>query len=272
MGMANFNKNLFVGTGGVDGINLSHFIGAVHGMEKMMGRQSNPLRDILNYCSEKYLQDALDLWYILTVVAPNAQGEIVLRGLYIGRDIACYQAACDLSLQVNFTILDKPIRRCVAYMEEAEYHGLWVGNKAIYRTRMAMADGGNLIILAPGVRRFGDDPQADTLIRRYGYKGTEATMKAMKENPELQQSLSAVAHLLHGSTDGRFTITYCPGHVSREDIEGVGFQYGDLATYSQRYDVTKLKDGWNTDEEGEFFFISKPALGLWTVKDRLDDE
>lgn len=31
MGMANFNKNLFVGVGGVEAINLSHFIGAVHG-------------------------------------------------------------------------------------------------------------------------------------------------------------------------------------------------------------------------------------------------
>jgi len=275
MGMANFNKNLFVGTGGVEAINLSHFIGAVYGMENMMGKQRNPLRDILNYASEKYLEKELDLWYILTVVAPDpnaaAGDELCVRGLYIGRDIKCYSNACDLSLKVNFTMLEKPVSRMVTYLDPDEFHSTWLGNKAIYRTRMAMADGGELIILAPGVSRFGEDERVDVLIRKYGYRGTPAVMKAMNDNQELKDSLSAVAHLIHGSSEGRFKVTYCPGHLTKAEIESVGFQYADLDEMSARYDIGKLTTGWQSDQDGEFFFIRNPALGLWAVKSRFEN-
>jgi nickel-dependent lactate racemase len=271
MGMANFNKNLFVGTGGVEAINLSHFIGAVHGMERMMGRKENPLRAILNYASEKYLESELDLWYILTVVSSDKEtGNLAIRGLYIGRDIQCYSAACDLSLKVNFTLLDEPVKRMVAYLDAEEFQSTWLGNKAIYRTRMAMADDGELIILAPGVARFGEDNLVDQLIRKYGYKGTPAVMKMMEENDELKENLSAVAHLIHGSTEGRFKVTYCPGHLSKAEVETAGFQYADLDEMSERFDVKSLKDGWNSDDDGQFFFVSNPALGLWAVKSRFE--
>ena len=235
----------------------------------MMGRKENPLRDILNYASEQYLEKELDLWYILTVVSPDATtGVLKIRGLYIGRTIDCYLAACDLSLRVNFTLLEKPVKRMVAYLDEEEFHSTWLGNKAIYRTRMAMADEGELLILAPGVERFGEDGHIDQLVRKYGYRGTPATMKAMDENEELRDNLSAVAHLIHGSSEGRFQVTYCPGHLTQEEVESAGFRYADLATMSKRFDVDKLKDGWHTDEDGEFFFISNPALGLWAVESR----
>jgi nickel-dependent lactate racemase len=251
---------------------LSFFdTGAVHGMERMMGRQNNPLRSILHYASEQFLGD-LDLWYILTVVGSDATtGKLAVRGLYIGRDIQCYSAACDLSLKVNFILLDKPVRRIVAFMDEEEYRSTWLSNKSIYRTRMAMANGGELVVLAPGLERFGEDATADSLIRKYGYKGTPTVMKMMEENLELQSNLSVVAHLIHGSTEGRFTVTYCPGHLTREEIEGAGFQYGDLKEMMKRYDVGSLHDGWNSDNDGEFFFIRKPALGLWADKYRFEN-
>jgi len=269
LGMANYNKNLFVGTGGVEAINLSHFIGAVHGMERMMGRKNNPLRDILNYASEQYLEKELDLWYMLTVVSSD-QGELKIRGLYIGQDIQCYSHACDLSLKVNFTLLEKPLKRCVVYLDPDEFHSTWLGNKAIYRTRMAMADDGELIILAPGVKQFGEDAQIDKLIRTYGYKGTPAIMKGMEEHQELQENLSAVAHLIHGSSEGRFQVTYCPGHLTKDEVETAGFQFADLKEMSTKYDTAKLKDGWNTDKDGEFFYIGNPALGLWAVQSRFE--
>ena len=275
-GMANFNKNLFVGVGGVEAINLSHFIGAVHGMERMMGRANNPLRDILNYASQHYLQNELDLWYILTVMGTNDEtGDIVVRGLYIGKDVECYTRACDLSLKVNFTMLNKAPKKIVVYLDEDEFHSTWLGNKAIYRTRMAMADDGELIILAPGVSRFGEDDQVDRLIRKYGYVGTPKIMKAMEENEELKQNLSAVAHLVHGSTEGRFRVTWCPGKLTKEEIESVGFEYGDIDEMTKRY--SGLKDGWNTEDPGdgsksEFYYISNPALGLWAVESRFKDD
>ena len=280
MGMANFNKNLFVGVGGVEAINLSHFIGAVYGMERMMGKSSNPLRSILNYASEKYLQKELDLWYILTVMGTNKEsGDLEMKGFFIGKDIECYTLACELSLQVNFTLVDRPLEKVVVYLDEGEFHSTWLGNKAIYRTRMAIADGGELIVLAPGVSKFGEDAEIDTLIREYGYVGMQNILKAMKGSPKLGKNLSAVAHLIHGSSEGRFSVTYCPGHLTKDEVEGVGFEYGDLKDMLKRYDRTRLKDGWNqvnfdgaSDTCEEIFYISNPALGLWALRSRFEEE
>jgi nickel-dependent lactate racemase len=273
MGMANFNKNMFVGIGGLEAINLSHFIGAVHGMESLMGKAENPLRSILNHASEEFLGE-LDLWYVLTVMGTNPNtGVVEMRGLYIGNTIECYNKACDLSLKVNFTMLETAPQKMVVYLDEDEFHSTWLGNKAIYRTRMAMADEGDLVILAPGVRKFGEDNRIDELIRKYGYVGTPKIMKAMDDNTELKDNLSAVAHLIHGSSEGRFNITYCPGHLTKEEIEGVGFQYASLDDMTKQYDVTKLQDGWHIDTATgeEYFFVKNPALGLWAHKSRFVD-
>eukprot|EP00956_Cyclotella_meneghiniana_P019976 scaffold34759_cov57-Cyclotella_meneghiniana.AAC.2 len=275
MGMANFNKNLFVGTGGLESINLSHFIGAVYGMENLMGRGHNPLRSILNHCSEKYLGQ-LDLWYILTVMGANEDtGQVEMKGLYIGNDVQCYDNACDLSLKVNFNLLERAPKKIVVYLNE-EYHSTWLGNKSIYRTRMAIDDDGELIVLAPWVETFGEDGHIDELIRKVGYIGTPQIMEAMKNDTDLKNNLSAVAHLIHGSSEGRFSITYCPGQLSKTEVEGVGFKYADLNTMQQRYNIDTLKDGWNTivDDgvEEEFYYISNPALGLWAVPSRFEGE
>ena len=160
----------------------------------------------------------------------------------------------------------------VVYLDEDEFHSTWLGNKAIYRTRMAIADEGELIILGPGIRKFGEDDQVDVLIRKYGYIGTPNIMKAMEENEDLKDSLGTVAHLIHGSSEGRFSITYCPGHLSQKEIESVGFKYAPLSEMNKKYDVGKLLDGWHQDPETgeEFFFIKNPALGLWAVPSRFD--
>lgn len=274
MGMANFNKNLFVGVGGLEAINLSHFIGAVYGMENMMGKAQNPLRSILNQASESFLGE-LPLWYILTVMGPNSEtGALEMKGLYIGNDIECYTKACQLSLQVNFTMLEKAPSKIVVYLDPDEFHSTWLGNKSIYRTRMAIADGGELLVLAPGVRRFGEDDKVDELIRKYGYRGTPQIMKEMEGNKELQENLGAVAHLIHGSSEGRFSVTYCPGHLTQDEIEQVGFKYADLSKMLEKYDVKKLQTGWKTDATTgeEFFYISNPALGLWAVPSRFESE
>ena len=272
LGMANYNKNLLVGCGGKDGINWSHFIGAVYGMEQILGQADNPLRDILQQASVEFLEPQLDLWYILTVVSPDTTtGDLCVRGLYIGKDIQCYQAACDLSLQVNFTLLEKPVETMVVYLDPSEFHSTWLGNKAIYRTRMALADGGTLYVLAPGVEKFGEDGIVDGLIRKYGYRGTPVTLQAMKDHQELRENLSAVAHLIHGSSEGRFRIVYCPGHLSKDEIEGVGFDYGVWDEIQTKYDVNKLQTGWHTDGAGdEFYFIRNPALGLWAIPSRFE--
>jgi nickel-dependent lactate racemase len=268
VGMANHNKNIFVGTGGPEGINKSHYLGAAYGMERIMGRADTPVRRLFDYASD-YFARHLPIIYCQTVVGADAEGRMVTRGLFVGDDAECFRRAAALSLEVNFHLLDAPLDRVVVYLDPEEFKSTWLGNKSIYRTRMAIADGGELTVLAPGVREFGEDPEIDRLIRRYGYKGTPATQAAVRTQPEMAANLSAAAHLIHGSSEGRFSITYAPGHLTRAEVEQAGFRYSDLAALLKRYDITRLRDGVNRLPSGEtFYYISNPAVGLWAYRGR----
>lgn len=268
IGMANYNKNIFVGTGGPEGINKSHFLGAAYGMEKIMGRADTPVRQVLNYASDHFAAE-MPIIYIQTVIGRSDSGDLVVRGLFIGDDEECFIKASELSLLVNFEMLEKPLKKVVVYLEPEEFKSTWLGNKSIYRTRMAIADGGELVVLAPGLKEFGEDPEIDRLIRKYGYRTTAEILKFVDEKEEMKQNLSAAAHLIHGTSEGRFTITYCPGNISREEIESVNYRYADLDRMMKRYDPSILTDGFNTLEDGEeIFYISNPALGLWSWKEK----
>lgn len=269
VGMANYNKNLLIGTGGPEGINKSHFVGATYGMERMMGKTDTPVRKLLNYASANFINH-LPVVYIHTVIGRDKSGNLVIRGLYIGDDEEVFKLAAELSLKVNFLVVDKPLKKVVVFLDPAEFKSTWLGNKSIYRTRMAMADNGELIVIAPGLKEFGEDKEIDRLIRKYGYRGTTATLAALKNNDELMQNLSAAAHLIHGSSEGRFSITYCPGHLTRQEIESVNFKYYDLGEALKKYNPDKLKDGFNKLPDGEeIFYISNPAVGLWSSRERL---
>ena len=273
VGMANYTKNIFVGVGGSEGINKSHFIGSSYGMERLMGRPGGPVRQVFEYAREHFIPQ-LPIVYIQTVLAKNPDtGKMDLKGLFIGDDAECFRKACALSMEVNFIMVDHPIKKCIVYLDPEEFKSTWLGNKSVYRTRMALADGAELIVLAPALREFGEDKTIDALIRKYGYKGTPHTLKCTEENQELQDNLGASAHLIHGSSEGRFSITYCPGPgMTREEIESVGLNYCSYDEMVARYPIDKLKDGWNTMPDGEeIYFISNPALGLWAHPDRFKD-
>lgn len=272
VGMANYNKNIFVGTGGAEGINKSHFIGAAYGMEKMMGRADTPVRKVFNYASENFAGH-LPILYVQTVVGQNDEGRLQTYGLFIGDDFEVFSKAARLSLEVNFQMVEKPLKKVVVWLDPTEFKSTWLGNKSIYRTRMALADGGELIVLAPALKEFGEDKEIDRLIRKYGYHGTPYTLKMTAENEELRNNLGAAAHLIHGSSEGRFSITYCPGknpeNLTREEIENAGFHWADYDKMIASYNPERLKNGYNTLPNGEeIFYISNPALGLWAYRDR----
>jgi len=267
IGMANHAKNIFVGTGGAEGIHKSHFLGAVYGMERIMGRAENPVRSILNRAYREFAAD-LPIVFLLTVIGEKKNGSS-LRGIYMGDDEDCFTKASELSAEINIQFLDESPKKIVTYLEPEEFKSTWLGNKAIYRTRMAIAGGGELVVLAPGISSFGEDKQIDTLIRKYGYRGTAATLKAVEENEDLQSNLSAAAHLIHGSSEGRFSIMYCPGGLKREEIEGAGYTYGDISDCTKRYNPVSLCPGRNTLKDGEeIYYIPHPAAGLWTERNR----
>jgi len=262
-GMANYNKNVFVGCGGSEAINKSHFIGGVHGIENILGTVDNPVRAVLNKASEMAAV-RLPLLYILTVVSPDDDGVLKIRGLYVGDDIECFRQAATLSVMVNFTTLPERLNKVVVYLDPEEFRSTWLGNKSIYRTRMAIADQGELVVLAPGVKSFGEDSAIDGLIRKYGYRTTPEILSFVDGNKDLRENLSAAAHLIHGSPENRFRVTYAPGFLTRKEIEGVGYSFGDINMLMRKYEPQKLRTGFHTDAAGEeYYFISNPATGLW---------
>ncbi len=271
VGFANHNKNYFVGLGSKEAIDASHMMSACWGIEKTLGRIMTPLRMCFNKAEKDYLSQLADV-YILVVIAKNSQNQFITTGLYVGDDLETYLLAAERSKVQNITVLDKPIKKIVAYMEPKEFRSTWLANKAIYRTRMAIADGGELLVIAPALETFGEQQEIDALIRRYGYVGTKKVMDFYRQNDDLKNSRSAAAHLIHGSSEGRFTITYAPGKMSKEQIEKVNFKYMDMNEAIKKYNPQKLKDGWNKMPDGEeIYYISAPAMGLWTCKEKLKE-
>jgi nickel-dependent lactate racemase len=266
IGIAGHDKNVFVGAGGKDVIDRTHFLGAVCGMESIMGRAETPVRDVMSFMA-KELASHLPITHVLTVRTRDASGAMVTRGLFSGEGHAVFSAGAPLAQASNLEYLEKPLPKVVVYLDPTEFHSTWLGNKAVYRTRMAIADGGELLILAPGVERFGEDPGIDRLIRRHGYRGTPATLKAVADDPEMADSLSAAAHLIHGSSEGRFRIVYAPGKLTRDEVIGVGYEFAELEQALRRYDRNQLRPGKNVLPDGEeIFFVENPALGLWALR------
>ena len=262
VGMANYSKNIFVGCGGSSMINSSHMLGAFYGMERIMGRDFSPVRRVFDYAQENFMKK-VPLLYVLTVTT-NTGDVTNLHGLYIGTSRDLFEMAVAHSQEKNLNHMDQPLKKVVVYLDPREFKSTWLGNKAVYRTRMAIADGGELIILAPGVRMFGEDAENDRLIRKYGYVGRERILELVKENEDLQENQSVAAHLIHGSSDGRFKITYCTELLTEEEVRGAAFDYIPYAEIVKKYDPAKLTDGFHTVDGEEIFYISNPALGLWT--------
>jgi nickel-dependent lactate racemase len=277
-GMANHAKNIFVGAGGKEAIDKSHFAGAAYGMERIMGRTDTPVRSLFDEGIRRFESKMPPVLWVLTVIGDRTKAEITalgkesgshaVRGLFIGFGRECFEKAAALSQKININLLDEKVNKMVVYLDPGEYRTTWLGNKAIYRTRMAIADEGELLILAPALERFGEDLKIDTLIRKYGYRPHDEIIAKAAPGTELGENLSAAAHLIHGCSEGRFTVRYCTGEkLSRKDIESVGFQWGGLEEAQLRYDINRLAQGWNTLPDRErIFYIPNPALGLWAEK------
>ena len=262
IGMSNHAKNIFVGVGGSEMINRTHMVGAVYGMERMMGKDHTPVRKVFDYALEHFLPDKNIVFVLTVTTAPK--DKICTHGLFIGRKRTVLERAVALSQKKNIDFVESGIRKCVVYLDPKEFRSTWLGNKAIYRTRMAMADGGELLVLAPGVHKFGEDPECDRIIRKYGYCGRMRMLQLYRKNQDLMDNMGVAAHLIHGSSDGRFQITYAVKEISKEEIEAVHFASADYDEMVPKYDPQKLEYGYNRMPDGEeIFFIPNPALGLW---------
>ncbi|MEW4456132.1 lactate racemase domain-containing protein [Bremerella sp. JC817] len=269
LGFANHNKNYFIGLAGKDLICTSHMMAASCGIENNLGNLITPVRAVFNKAEDEMLGDLPD-FYVQVVLARNEAGELVHTGVHIGDDLETYLNAAKQSRAENITVFDKPIQKIVCVMQGDEFFSTWVANKSVYRTRMALADGGELLVIAPGLKRFGEQPDVDALIRKYGYQPTPKILELYKENEDMQDLAHGTAHLMHGTSEDRFTIRYAPGHLTKEEVEQVNFAYADYEETLKRYPIDTMKEGFNTMPDGEeIFFIATPSAGLWSTKDKL---
>ena len=268
--MANYTKNIVVGCGGNEIINKSHFLGALAGMEKIMGKDHSPVRKLYDYCQQEFLDD-LPLVYIMSVnssLSDKKSGLTKIKGIFTGDTRETFEKAVALSQNENIIRVEKPLKKVVVYLKEDKFKSTWIGGKAIYRTRMAIADGGELIIIAPGIYKFGEDEEIDRLIRKYGYRGTEKTLKSLHNNRELEENISAAAHLIHGSSEGRFKISLASPQLSLKEVEGINFNYLDYQKTIDKYNIEELENGFNNVNQEEIFYINNPATGLWIYRDK----
>ncbi len=267
IGMANHSKNILVGCGGKKTINQSHMIGAVYGMERMMGKDHTPVRKVLDYAMKHFLNERPIVFVLTVTTAP--QGSIQTHGLFIGNERNVLEKAIVLAQKKNIDFIEKGIKKCIVNLDPKEFKSTWLGNKSIYRTRMAIETGGELIVLAAGITKFGEDPIIDQLIRKYGYCGRLKVLDLFHENEDLQLNMSAAAHLIHSSSDDRFKITYAVKNITKTEVEGVHFAAVDYDETIKKYNPEKLIPGWNIMPDGEeVFYVPNPALGLWIDKNR----
>jgi nickel-dependent lactate racemase len=271
LGFANHNKNYFIGVGGKESICAAHMMAACCGIENNLGNLVTPVRACFDKAQDEYLDDLPDL-FVQIVMARNQQNQLVHTGLHVGDDRETYLAAARQSRQQNITVFDEPVQKIVCVMQADEFVSTWVANKAIYRTRMVLADGGELLVIAPGLKRFGEQPEVDALIRKYGYVGTPQVMDQYRTSADMQDLAHATAHLIHGSSEGRFSITYAPGHLTQQEMESVNYAYADLGQTVDRYRPDESVEGWNQTADGErFYFIATPSAGLWATDRKLSE-
>ena len=265
IGMANYTKNILVGLGGREMINDSHLMGAVCGMERIIGNIDSPVRAVFDYAQEHFLKN-IPLVYLLTVTGQEKE-KTAVYGIFAGTSRHVFEEAGKLAMKRNIIYVPKPMKKVVAYLEPGEFSTAWVGNKSIYRTRMMIEDGGELLVIAPGLRGFGENEEVDGLLRKYGYRGTEYTMNLVQKGV-FERTGMAPAHMIHSSSEGRFTITYAvdPEHISPKEMRQVGYEYMDVREALSRYPMDRLKEGFNVMRDGEEIYVVKnPALGLWKV-------
>jgi nickel-dependent lactate racemase len=268
IGMSNYSKNIFVGCGGPDMINKTHFLGGAYGLERLLGEDHSPVRKLFDYAEKNLIKD-LPLIYLFTTNSLETNkktGNTDIMSIFIGRKREVFEKAVKSSQKHNITKVNQPLKKVVVYLEE-KFKSTWLGNKAIYRTRKALADDAELIIIAPGLKEFGEDLEINKLIKKYGYSGKEKILEAVNKNQDIQENLSAAGHLIRGSADGRFKITYACRELSQAEIENVNYNYLDLNKAMNKYQPDKLKYGYNKLDTGEeIFFIDNPTTGLWSYE------
>ncbi len=269
-GFSNGVKNILYGLGGSDFINKTHFLSAVVGIDNIIGQTQNPIQNLFKYASDSFLKERVKIHYISYVISTNINAESFLQGLFFGdaeNYSRIFSKASKLSYNNNINVISDPLKNILVFLDPQNYSSTWRGNEAIYRTRRALENNGNLVIIAPGLTNFIEDPTLDDLIRKFGYLGKEAILEKVNKSKLLQENLSLAAHLIQGSSENKFKITYCTKNLSENDFRTVNYNWMNLEGAIKYYQIKKLKRGLNILPDGnEIFYITNPSINLWIAR------
>ena len=196
-GFAGGAKYFFPGVAGPELTHTTHWLGALAGIENIIGQVDTPTRRLIEAATE--LIDA-QIISLNTVVSREANGELVTYALFAGEIREAFRRATEVSRQIHIRYTGRKYKKVIALLDP-HYDELWVGGKASYKLGAIIEEGGELIIYAPHLTKLSETHGA--LIEKYGYAPLESVRDMLGVSQELRENLCIAAHLAHVAYAGR---------------------------------------------------------------------
>ncbi|HEX6650606.1 MAG TPA: lactate racemase domain-containing protein [Pyrinomonadaceae bacterium] len=196
-GFAGGAKYFFPGVAGPELTHTTHWLGALAGIENIIGRIDTPTRLLIEAAADLVSARIISL---NTVVSRTHDEELVTYALFAGDIREAFRRAAEVSSRVHIRYTGRKYKRVVALLDP-HYDELWVGGKASYKLGAIIEEGGELIIYAPHLTRLSETHGA--LIEKYGYAPLESVRDMLGVSQELRENLCIAAHLAHVAYAGR---------------------------------------------------------------------
>jgi lactate racemase len=242
-GFAGGAKYFFPGVAGPELTHTTHWLGALAGIENIIGRVETPTRRLIEAATELISARIISL---NTVVSREANGELVTYALFAGEIRDAFRRAAEVSRQVHIRYTGRKYKKVIALLDP-HYDELWVGGKASYKLGAIIKEGGELIIYAPHLTKLSETH--GTLIEKYGYAPLESVRDMLGVSPELRENLCIAAHLAHVTYAGRldaegrivprYRITMASG-LDEETCRRVNLGYLDYRSFDFEADDDTL--------------------------------
>jgi nickel-dependent lactate racemase len=196
-GFAGGAKYFFPGVAGPELTHTTHWLGALAGIENIIGEVETPTRKLIEAAAELIAARVISL---NSVVSRDADGSLVTYALFTGDIRESFRRAAELSRRVHIRYTGRKYQKVVALLDP-HYDEMWVGGKASYKLGAIVEDGGELIVYAPHLNKLSKTHGA--LIEKYGYAPLEVVRDMLGASPELRENLCIAAHLAHVAYAGR---------------------------------------------------------------------
>ena len=249
-GFAGGAKYFFPGVAGPELTHTTHWLGALAGIENIIGEVETPTRKLIEAAADLIAARVISL---NSVVTRDSTGELTTNALFTGEIREAFRRAAEVSRRVHIRYTQRKYQTVVALLDP-HYDEMWVGGKASYKLGAIVADGGELIVYAPHLTKLSETHGG--LIEKYGYAPLEVVRDMLGASPELRENLCIAAHLAHvayaGRTDERgrivprYRITMATG-LDKETCRRVNLGYLDhrtidLESLNSQPDTLVVKD------------------------------